>query len=642
MMSLAEFHFLRPWWWLALVPLIAGLIWFARRPVGMRIWKKVVEPHLMPHVLIGSDARHKRWPLFAMTLAGLLAIAAAAGPAWDRLPQPVFRSDDALVITLDLSRSMDVADVSPSRLQRARFKINDVLNERPDGQTALIVYAAQAFTVSPLTDDSATIVSQLPVLTTDLPPAQGSRVDRALLLAKDLLQQSGSSRGQVLVVTDGANPETSLPAARELSAAGYGVSVLGVGTAEGGPIPGRGGLLKDRDGAIVVARLDTNDLEALAGAGGGQYFAPTTDDRDVNRFVSTIGSSASASETGIDSALGADVWRDQGYWLLLPLLPLAALAFRRGFLLSLSFLVILPFPRAEAFAWQDLWQRSDQQASEALAQGDAESAAALFENPAWRAAAEYRAGQFEESLSSLSGQSGVEALYNRGNALAQLGRFDDAIEAYQQAIEIEPDHEDAIYNRDLLLDMQQQQEQQQDQQQDGEQGDSEDQPQDGEQGDSQDQQQEEGEQGGSQDQQQEGEQGDSQSQQQEQLADGESGSSQDQQETGGQDEMPEETEALSDAEKQRQEQAEQQFRDQMREAEARAAEDAAEESDRDEGAESVVASQTDETVDEAQQAVEQWLRQVPDDPGGLLRRKFQRQHQLYQMERDQVEEIEQW
>lgn len=575
-MPFANFLFLRPFWLVTIIPVIIGLIWLARRPVGVRIWKQVIDAHLLPYVLRGADKGLRRWSLLLIGVGGILAAIALAGPAWERLPQPVFRNQDALVIALDLSRSMDSEDVTPSRLQRARFKINDILNERADGQTALIVYAAQAFTVSPLTDDAATIIAQLPVLTTDLMPTQGSRVDRALSLAGDLLRQSGAGRGNVLVVTDGANPESSGPAAQELVAAGYRVSVLGVGTEAGGPIPGQGGLIKGKDGAIVIAQLDRAALGELADAGGGTYHDLAADDDDIKQLLTDLdGAPANAGET----ELTADVWHDRGYWLLLPLLPLAALIFRRGFLLAFAMVIIIPMPRAEAFNWQDLWQRPDQQASEWLENGDAERAAESFDDPAWQAAARYRAGQFEASLHALEGHQDVEAAYNRGNALARLGRFEDAIQAYDQALDLNPEHDDALFNRKLIEDLMDQQQQQQSQT-----------------GENQDQQNQ-------------------QNQQQDQQ--------QNQQSAGNQKD-----ERNPDS-------AQDEQRGNLNESDDREESDSR---DDDKAGEDIVRS--DMTDSEAQQAVDQWLRVIPDDPGGLLRRKFLLQYQ--QQRRPEHEENQQW
>ena len=177
----------------------------------------LIDKALLPHVLISKEIQSRNWPKILVAVTGLLSIIALAGPVWEQLPQPIFRNDSALVIALDLSRSMDAEDLKPSRLVRARFKIADLLKQRKDGQTALLVYADDAYSVTPLTDDTDTILSQLKALTTDLMPQQGSRADRAMLKARDLLKQAGARGGDVLLISDGVNKDRDSAVAREVN-----------------------------------------------------------------------------------------------------------------------------------------------------------------------------------------------------------------------------------------------------------------------------------------------------------------------------------------------------------------------------------------------------------------------------------------
>src|SRR5690606_35815053 len=256
MNGLEAFHFLRPWWLLALVPCLV-LWWQAlRRRLGPRSWENVCDPALVPYILAPGSVTRRRWVAHLPGIAAVLAILALAGPAWKRLPEPVFTSGGALVIALDLSRSMDASDVTPTRLERARYKVADILRLRREGQTALIAWAGDAFAVTPLTDDTATIDSPLGWLATGVMPVQGSRADRALELAAELVRQAGVTRADVLLITDEAGSERDLRAAEKLRREGLTVSVLGVGTPHGAPIPmPDGGFLKDRGGQIVIPVL---------------------------------------------------------------------------------------------------------------------------------------------------------------------------------------------------------------------------------------------------------------------------------------------------------------------------------------------------------------------------------------------------
>ena len=349
---MSEFHFLRPLWLLALPAVAALIIGLLRARHSSRGWKAVCDAQLLPFVLAAQRETQRRslapW-LVGMT--GSLLIIALAGPTWERLPQPVFRDQSALVIALDLSRSMDAGDLKPSRLIRARHKITDILRARQAGQTALLVYAGEAFTVTPLTDDADTILNQLASLDTGMMPSQGSRADLALAAAADLLQQAGATRGDILLVTDGIEGDalaSQLDSLRN-KATGYPYSAPAV--EQGAPIPvAEGGFLKDAQGSIVVPRLDAAALQRWAQRGGGRYAAIRPDDHDIQYLFAgrTTGNLDQAEQA---SGLQSEQWREQGPWLILLVIPLAALAFRRGVLVLLLPL-LMPVPEsAHAVDW---------------------------------------------------------------------------------------------------------------------------------------------------------------------------------------------------------------------------------------------------------------------------------------------------
>jgi Ca-activated chloride channel family protein len=582
----AEFHFLRPLW-LLLLPVGAWLIWqLLRGRADGGGWRSVVDAQLWPHVLAEPAVmRDSRLALIVALAAWLVGILALAGPTWERLPVPAFRSDEALVVALDLSRSMNAGDVEPSRLARAKLKLLDLLERRAAGQTALVVFSTHAFTVTPLTTDVRTISSLIGAVDTDIMPTQGARIAAGLERAATLLQQTGLREGDVLVITDSEVSEDDLDAAGELASDGYRVSVLAAGTPQGAPIPRReGGFVTDDSGQVVVPQVDAASLQRLAAAGGGRYASLTTSDRDLDTLFPPAALPRSAAvEDDSGEQYEADIWLDRGLVLVLLLLPLLALCFRRGWVALWLLVVLAPQPRAaEAFEWQDLWQRPDQRGFKAFESEQPERAAELFESPEWRSAAQYRAGQFEESAASLAPIDSALGHYNRGNAFAYAGQLPAAIAEYERALALDEGHEDARYNRDLLKQyLEDHPEQQQQDQGEGEPG---------QQGDSQQSQSESGEQ-------QEGEGGDEQQSEQ-----GEQGESQAQ--SAG--------EQSAEGEPQN---------DEGQEQNANAGEEAADEATPDAAGPEEVEQWASE------QAAEQWLRRVPQDPGGLLRRKFLYQYQ---------------
>ena len=572
---LADFHFLRPDWLWALPLVVIATVLFALRRLGPGSWQNVVSKSLAPYVLSSSPNKQAEYRWWLLGFGGILAVLALAGPAWQRLDQPVYRSDQALVIALDLSRSMDAQDVAPSRLLRARLKILDILERRGSGQTALVVYSANAFTVTPLTTDTDTIAALANSLSTDIMPSQGSYPVAAINKGRQLLEQAGAAYGEILLITDGGTSPAAERIARDLRDAGYTLSVLAVGTVEGAPIPRlNGGFVKNKSGQIAVPKLEKRSLRSLADAGGGRFSVLSTDNRDLDLLLSGEVNRRQASS----EMLATDRWREEGPWILLMLLPLAALAFRRGWIAVALFLILPPDEQAHADTWNDLWQTKDQQGQRMLEEGAAQDAVELFENPDWRAVAQYRAQDYAESAAAFAESGDTRSLYNLGNAMARQGELEAAIDVYEQVLELNADDVDAAYNRDLLQEIM-------DQQQEGEQQSS--------------------------DEQGEGEQSDSDSQSEQESDSSEAdGESQDGEQSQREDEMSQEDlEAMQEeleraAEEARQNQ-EESLQPQMTAAE-------------------LEAMRRDQ---EQQQAMEQWLRRIPNDPGSLLRNKFRYQYQ---------------
>jgi Ca-activated chloride channel family protein len=627
---MTEFHFLRPAWFLALVPALLLLVLLWRRRGHGAAWRAFVSPALLPHLLLHRDQSVRRLPLVLLGVGWLLAVTALAGPTWERQPQPVYRAPADRVMVLDMSPSMAATDLKPDRLTRAHYVIRDLLSGVQEGRTALVVFGAEPHVVAPLTDDVATIEALLPALSVDILPVPGDRAGPALRTAGELLQRVGSTRGQVLLLSDGIDdPAASLEVIDALRGRGVQLSVLGVGTPEGAPLPAAGGGFEAApDGGVRLARLEDSGLLVLARAGGGRYLRLGEGQPSV-----LLGQDVERGLAGaLEDEQGIERWVEKGPWLLLPLLLIAAGGFRRGWL-GVLVLLAIPVPQVQAFGWQDLWLRPDQQASRLLEQGEAAAAAERFRDPGWRATARYRAGDFAAAAEEFNGED-PDSSYNRGNALARAGRLPEALAAYDQALQQQPGNEDARFNRELIEKLLQEQQPQSGQ------GGSSDLPRDEQQagtdqGDGADKGEPQ-ETAGSQTEQ--GEAGDTGSMAQPGQSQAGSGEEEHSRSAGGErpeqmagEGVPLEDRGVDPVPGQAGE------AEQARADIAASVDDATPEHSDAQPAETAHDRQTlstglqqQEPMSEQDIALEQWLRQVPDDPAGLLRRKFLLEHLLRQ------------
>jgi Ca-activated chloride channel family protein len=618
-------HFIEPrWLWLLLfVPLLAWLI--GRRSAEMRVLTRLADPLLLPHLLDGKPGA-SRAPVFAFVAAAILAVLALAGPTWDRQSQQLFAERAAQVVVVSMSPHMLSHDVVPDRLSRARYKVRELYAANRDGMNALIAYTGEAFTVAPLTTDAHSVDDLLTALSPDTMPVAGDDPAKAIDMAADLIRHADVRGGSIVLVTDHADAAAAAAAGRA-RASGNTVSVLGLGTPQGGPVPGDdGGFLKDEQGAIVMAPRNDASLGAVASAGGGRYVVTTDDQSDVTSLASALhGDGEGKAVAGAASGQ----WQDRGPWLLLPLLPIVALAFRRGWLLVLA-LIFMPMAPARADGLADVFRTRDQQAAKALADGDAKRAQSLAASNNLRGAAAYRAGDYAASEAALAHGADSDSQYNLGNALAKQQRYDDAIAAYDRALKTDPANADAAANRKAVADFLQKQKQQdkdkKDDKKDGKGQQDKKQGQSGDQG--KDQQGQQGQQG------EDGKQGESGKQPGADGKDGQQGEQGSQDKTGegeggdkgkdpGKAQAPQgDAEAKSAAERQQAAQAQAALKQQMDAALASKQGKPSDDKGHDLGALSAEDASSKLPAD-----VRRALMRVPDDPGGLLRRKFMLEYQ---------------
>ena len=602
---MTEFHFLRPWWLIALLPALFLITVIWRHRMTRSSWQDVLDHRFLEKLWLDPPDRRSGLPVLLLGLGWLLAVLALAGPTWERQPEPVWQSHGSKILVLDLSSSMNAVDLAPSRLERARFKIKDILAKTNEERTGLVVFAGGPHVLTPLTEDSDTIINLLNAVSTDIIPVQGDVAATALKMAGNLLKQAGVARGNLVLLSDGfSDPAAVLAAAKQLRENGHRVSVLAVGTAQGAPVS------DSNSGVFEMARLDTAPLRELARAGGGAFSMITADDTDLDRVLLRSYGPADVQEKPNRSI---ERWVEKGPWLLPLLVLLGVSGFRRGWLAALLVLGILP-AAGQAFEWRDLWLRPDQQAARELNNGRAEEAARQFTDPAWRAMALHEAGDYQGAAESFAKSQGIEASYNRGNSLARSGQLAEAADAYREVLDEAPDHLDARANLALVEELLSQQKREKQQQQGGER--------EGKNGDDR-----QSSNRSKRETDRDGQRSESESQTHDVVArDSDDAKKSD---AKREDDGEDKTDARSEMDQQMQD----------RPAENNQQELVDRTNPQYDGPQAHSPSLPSEGEDEiplseSELALDQWLRQIPDDPSGLLRRKFLVEH----LRRQQVEE----
>lgn len=414
--AVLAFHLLRPWWLLALVPAALILWLIIRRERGDLQWRGAISSHLLKHMIVTPPRVWRIRPVYLVFAALVLGILALAGPTWRRELPPFVEDKAPLMIALDVSASMGQTDVAPSRLERGKQKIRDLLAARGGARTGLIAYAGTAHLVMPLTDDRNVIEPFLASLVPGLMPVQGKNATAAVTLAAEALAGENFA-GTIQLIADGTGDADA--AALRRAAGRNGVLLLSMNP------PG------------TVANTPIDSVQATV---------DDTDIRSLERRIDTQFQNAQADRVGTR-------WRDEGYWLVLPIALLSLIWFRRGMTVQwvILFLLLHPAP-ADAQASEpfhrltNIWLTPDQQGRIAFDHGDYARAAKLFVDPMWRGIAAYRAYDFLAAAEAFRKVDTIEGRFALGNAEAQNHAYEKAIKAYEDVLAQQPDNAAAKTN----------------------------------------------------------------------------------------------------------------------------------------------------------------------------------------------------
>ncbi|PKG38655.1 VWA domain-containing protein [Psychromonas sp. Urea-02u-13] len=621
-MSAMPMDFLRPLWLLGLIVIfVFSLLRFKNSSKAEH--QGLIAPHLSANIV--SKAGHSKTHFWAFNSLAVIACIALAGPTWRSIEMPVYEMEKAQVIVFDLSYSMFATDIKPNRLSQAKFKAIDLIKQWSEGEKAMIAYAGDAFTVAPLTRDGNAIINHIPHLSPDIMPVRGSRADLALKKAIELLKNAGYTQGHIVFISDDITEQQSQEMQEILKGEDWIVSILAVATEQGAPITlPNGSLLKSDSGEIIVPKLSGQPLYDIAQASNGLYLTSRNDSSDINQLGSYYDNIKQTRKNESEQAASDQFSIDDGYWLSFLLLPLFLLLFRKGVFFALLLAVYLPLssPPLEAAentlvekTEDSIWKNDQQNAYDAYQDEDYQRASELYETPLEQANALYKNKQYDQALEKFDQAikqqpDNADTFYNQGNNFAQLQQLDKAIEAYDNALAIDPAMKQAAENKGVIKQIQEQQKDQQKQQQNKDKKQDKQQKKD-------DQNQQDQQQDSDQDKQQK-EQEQQDSEQDKQQKDSEKQESQKQSE---QDKKQAEQQSQNEKEQQAQEEKEQQQKQQQAEQDKQQQENKQDEQP------AQPLSESDEESNQELEALPNWLKNMPDDPSILLRRKMQIEYQ---------------
>lgn len=659
-----NFQFIRPQWlWLCL-PIIMGYILKLKYGKDQNVWQKIIPQHLYQQMIVSKGIKKSNaFTHFAM-MGLLMATLSVAGPSWEKLPNVVYQTQTGKVILMDMSMSLRATDLSPNRLTRARFKAIDLVNEVKEGETGLVAYSGDAFVVSPLTDDINNLKTLIPVLSPEIMPTQGSSALTGLREAASLLENAGYNQGQIYWITDGLSFDEIKDIRNFILNSNYDLSALLIGTEAGAPITLENGqLLKDFNGKIVVPSINTRYMEQAMSGTSAKYQQFATDNSDIQAIKRAIDFEQKQQAEAIENTSG-DALKDMGPYLVLLLLPIAAYAFRKGLLNVAAIFIfasILFTPNQTAYAQlvspdnstttpditlanpntnaesvvDKIFKNADQRGKIAFDNSDFSKANELFEDNEWRAANAYKMGDYESAATLYSELLSNEQtntkhnMYNQGNALAKLGKLEEALNAYNQTLERDTEHKQALQNKKIveeLLKQQQEQESQQDQNEKSSDENNKEQSQENKEeskgeGEENDSQQEQSDQNNSQENGQQGSESNDQQSDEQQNSNQQSGESENK---GKEDESLKQT-AQEQAQQESQAQQEQE-QEQSKEQENELNQEGENQQDS-EQQQSAISNQINEDdltpeQKEEMQRMQMILNKVPDAPAYLLKRKM--------------------
>ena len=439
-----EFHFLRPQFLWLLLPLalilIVGLI-VVREQVR---WKRHIAIHLRPFVIKKGSEAMKRWMQLITFLVLSIAVVGLAGPSWEKFEQPERILETPMVILLDLSQSMMATDLQPNRLERAKFKISDLIEANPRVRIALVGFAGTAHTLVPLTNDYRIVESNLKGITTGILPFQGSDLEAGLTLADSLMKVT-EAPGTLLLISDGFDEEVFEQLQNLAIQGNTRIEILPMGTAVGSEFPAQGSsrYLRDTSGKPIIASIDTSLLQKLNTIEGINVNALTLDNSDVVKIAETVRKELEYRDKIEETE---EKWKDAGLLFVLPFAFFVLLWFRKGWVIYSIFMVLLLSSCSSESSFKDFWTTDDYKAQQYFDSGNYEQAAPLFTDQLRKGIAYYKDEDYARAIQSFEMDTSAQGHYNLGLAYYKIGNLNSAKQAFDIAVSLDSSFTNASIN----------------------------------------------------------------------------------------------------------------------------------------------------------------------------------------------------
>lgn len=440
------FHFLRPQLLWLLVPLAIALI-FSLFSLGDEVkWKKHIAPHLRPYMIKKGSERLK---IVMQTLSFFilsLAVLGLAGPTWKKIELPERILETPLVILLDLSQSMMADDIQPNRLERAKFKISDLLEANPKVRVGLVGFSGTAHTLVPLTKDYKIIESFLKTINTSVLPFQGTDLEAGLVLS-DSLVKATEAPGTIFLITDEFTDDT-FQTVQKFTNSTTKIEIMPFGTSLGTPVPQKGSKrpMRDATGRIVTSSLNQEVINKLNALNNVHVNALTLDKSDVQLLAKSISQNLEFREKDDTKE---EKWQDEGLLFIIPFAFFILFWFRKGWVIY-SFLFLMCFSSCDSnLHFKDLWLTDDYKAQDLYNQGKYQEAAPLFSQPLRKGIAYYKSDNYYDAITAFSKDSSAQGQYNLGLAYYKVGELQLAAMAFKNAESLNPNMKAAVTNLEI-------------------------------------------------------------------------------------------------------------------------------------------------------------------------------------------------